>query len=159
MCVCVCVCGPLWYTPYIIWYIIVPYVPYLTSLSYSLPVGYEIQNTTLVTYVSSQHSSVADPYHVDTDPDPGSEKIRYGSGSRPNFDTDPDPRKNDADPDPGFRTRKIWKIWLNTPISLVFVFILLTGTGNYHFSVNTGTVIILIRFNKINLFSVFNDFC
>ena len=25
------------------------------------------------------------PYHFDTGPDPGSEKIRYGSGSRPNF--------------------------------------------------------------------------
>ena len=35
--------------------------------------------------------SVADPYHFDTDPDPGCEKIRYGSGSRVNFDTDPDP--------------------------------------------------------------------
>ena len=44
--------------------------------------------------------SVADPYHVDTDPDPGCEKIRYGSGSRANFDTDPDPGKNDTDPDP-----------------------------------------------------------
>ena len=40
--------------------------------------------------------SVADPYHFDTDPDPGCEIIRYGSGSRVNFDTDPDP-----DPDPG----------------------------------------------------------
>ena len=30
-------------------------------------------------------------------------KIRYGSGSSPNFDTDPDPGKNDIDldPDPG----------------------------------------------------------
>ena len=47
-------------------------------------------------------NSVADPYHVDTDPDPGCEKIRYGSGSRVNFDTDPDPDlgKNDTDPDP-----------------------------------------------------------
>ena len=44
--------------------------------------------------------SVADPYHFDTDPDPGCEKIRYGSGSRANFDTDPDPGKNDTDPDP-----------------------------------------------------------
>ena len=41
--------------------------------------------------------SVADPYHFDTDPDPdpGCEKIRYGSGSRVNFDTDPDPAKKD----------------------------------------------------------------
>ena len=45
-------------------------------------------------------TSVADPYHFDTDPDPGCEKIRYGSGSRVNFDTDPDPGKNDTDPDP-----------------------------------------------------------
>ena len=44
--------------------------------------------------------SVADPYHFDTDPDPGSEKICYGSGSRANFDTDPDSGKNDMDPEP-----------------------------------------------------------
>ena len=43
---------------------------------------------------------VADPYHFDTDSDPVCEKIRYGSGSRANFDTDPDPGKNDTDPDP-----------------------------------------------------------
>ena len=56
---------------------------------------------------------VADPCNSDTDPDPGSEKIRYGSGSRPSFDTDPDPGKNDTDPDPvkkRFNTRKILKI-------------------------------------------------
>ena len=41
---------------------------------------------------------MADPYHFD--PDPVCEKIRYGSGSRMNFDTDPDPGKNDTDPDP-----------------------------------------------------------
>ena len=47
--------------------------------------------------------SVADPYHfdMDTDPDPGCEKIRYGSGSRVNFATDPNPGKNDTDPNPG----------------------------------------------------------
>ena len=39
------------------------------------------------------NTSVADPYHFDTDTDPGCEKIRYGSGSRVNFDTDPDPAK------------------------------------------------------------------
>ena len=50
-------------------------------------------------------ASVADPYHVDTDPDPGCEKIRYGSGSRANFDTDPDPGKNDTDPDPAKKDR------------------------------------------------------
>ena len=33
---------------------------------------------------------MADPYHFDTDPDSGCEKILYGSGSRANFDTDPD---------------------------------------------------------------------
>ena len=46
--------------------------------------------------------SVADPYHFETDPDqdPGYEKIRYGSGSRANFDTDLYPGKNDTDPDP-----------------------------------------------------------
>ena len=55
-------------------------------------------------------SSMADPYHFVRDPDPGSEKIRYGSGSRPNFVTDPDPVENDTDPDlgkNGFSTRKI----------------------------------------------------
>ena len=44
--------------------------------------------------------------------DPGSEKIRYGSRFRSNFDTDPDPGKNDTDPDPGktgFSSRKIFK--------------------------------------------------
>ena len=50
--------------------------------------------------ISILKTSVADPYHFDTDPDPGCEKIRYGSGSRVNFDTDPDPGKNDTDPDP-----------------------------------------------------------
>ena len=44
---------------------------------------------------------MADPYHFDTNPDPGCEIIRYGSGSIANFDTDPhpDPGKNDTDPD------------------------------------------------------------
>ena len=37
--------------------------------------------------------SVADLYQFYTDPDTGSEKIRYGSGSRQNFDRDPDPDK------------------------------------------------------------------
>ena len=44
--------------------------------------------------------SVADPYHFKKDPDPGCEKIRYGSGSKVNFDTDPDQGKNNTDPDP-----------------------------------------------------------
>ena len=45
---------------------------------------------------------MSDPYHFDTVPDPGFEKIHYGSGSgsRVNFDTDPDRGKNDTDPDP-----------------------------------------------------------
>ena len=47
-------------------------------------------------------TSVADPCHVDTDP--GSEKIRYGSGSRPNFSMGPDPGKKE------FCTKKILKI-------------------------------------------------
>ena len=56
---------------------------------------------------------MADSYHFDTNP--GSEKIRYGSGSRQNFDTDPDPGNNNTDPDPdpgnqGFSTRKTFKI-------------------------------------------------
>ena len=38
--------------------------------------------------------SVADPYNFYTYPDPGCEKIPYGSGSRTNFDTNPDPAKN-----------------------------------------------------------------
>ena len=42
--------------------------------------------------------NVADPYHFDTDPDPGCAKIRYGSGSRLNFDSDLDLGKNDTDP-------------------------------------------------------------
>ena len=46
-------------------------------------------------------SCVTDPYHFDTVPDSGCEEIRYGSGSRKNFDTDPDPGKNDTEPDPG----------------------------------------------------------
>ena len=45
-------------------------------------------------------NSVADPYLFDTNPDPGCEKIRYGSRSRTNFDTDPVPEKKFTDPDP-----------------------------------------------------------
>ena len=45
---------------------------------------------------------MGDPYHFDTDPDPGCAKICYrsGSGSRVNFDADPDLGKNNKDPDP-----------------------------------------------------------
>ena len=32
-------------------------------------------------YIKTLSSSVADPYHFYTDPDPGCEKIRYGFGS------------------------------------------------------------------------------
>ena len=42
-------------------------------------------------------SSVADPYQFNGS---GSEKFRYGSGSRPNFDTDPALGKIDTEPDP-----------------------------------------------------------
>ena len=50
-------------------------------------------------------------YYFDSDPDPGSEKIRHGSGSSPILYTDPDPGKNDPDPDKkGFSSRKIFKI-------------------------------------------------
>ena len=59
------------------------------------------------------HSSGADPYQFDTDPDSGSEQILYESGSRPNFDTEPGPGKNDTDPDPDKKlvsTRKILKL-------------------------------------------------
>ena len=40
---------------------------------------------------------MADPYRtgiINTNPDQGSEKNRYGSGFRQNFDMDPDPSKN-----------------------------------------------------------------
>ena len=46
---------------------------------------------TPVAFLDVLRTSVTDPYHFDTDPDPGCEKNRYGSGSRVNFDTDPDP--------------------------------------------------------------------
>ena len=59
----------------------------------------EISLDWFIKYISGAWS-VSDPYHFDTDPDPGCKKIRYGSGSRANFDTDPDPGKNDTDPDP-----------------------------------------------------------
>ena len=51
--------------------------------------------------------SVADPFHFDTGPDTGYEKMCYGSGSRVNFDTDPDPDpgKNNTDPDPAKKTK------------------------------------------------------
>ena len=48
---------------------------------------------------------MTDPYHFDTDPDPGCENICYRSGSRVNFDRDPDPGKNDMDPDPAKQDR------------------------------------------------------
>ena len=56
-------------------------------------------------------ASVADPYHFDTDPDPGYEKIRYGSGSRANFDSDPDPGKKDTDPYIAKKGLSTWKIF------------------------------------------------
>ena len=54
---------------------------------------------------------MADLYHFYTDPETEYDKIRYASGSRPNFDMDPG--KNDMDPDPGkqgFSTRQILNI-------------------------------------------------
>ena len=71
----------------------------------------------------------------DTDPDSGSEKPRYGSGSRPSFETNPETGKSDTDPDPGkkgFRTRKIFKFGIKNLIFHVFLFILL----NYSFSIH-----------------------
>ena len=58
------------------------------------------QNARLYKILVAWRHSVVDPYHFDTDPDPGCEKKFYGSGSRANCDTDPDPGKNDTDPDP-----------------------------------------------------------
>ena len=54
-------------------------------------------------------NNVANPYHFETDPDPGFEKIHYGSrsGFRPNFNTEPDPGKK------GFPARKIIIIFYN----------------------------------------------
>ena len=67
--------------------------------------------------------SVADLYHVDTGPDPGSEeKIFYGSGSRTNFDTDPDPGKHDTDPDPGKKRIKHQENLKNVDTLIVYVF-------------------------------------
>ena len=63
--------------------------------------------------------SLADPYHFNTDP--GSEKCRYGSRSKQNFDTDPEPGKK------RFSNRKLLKIGLKKPSYPMFcVFILLT---------------------------------
>ena len=62
---------------------------------------------------------MADPYHFDTDPGPGPEKIRYGSESSPNFDTDPDSGKH------GFSVRKILIINAHIPC---FVCLLYPGT-------------------------------
>ena len=63
------------------------------------------------------------------DPDPGSEKIRYGS--RTNFDTFLDPGKNYIDPDPGkkgFSTRKIFKIlFKKRSYPMFYVFTVYTG--------------------------------
>ena len=45
--------------------------------------------------------SVADPYHIDTDPRIQDLKNVLRSGSKPNFYKDPDPGKDDTYPDPG----------------------------------------------------------
>ena len=87
----------------------------------------DIQSTVDSLFYQSQ-TSVADPYHFDTDSDPRSEKIHYGSGSRPNFDTDPVPGYNDTDPDPGTNDKDpdplTQKFDLKAIISLRCVFIL-----------------------------------
>ena len=54
----------------------------------------------------------------DTDPDSGSEKPRYGSGSRPSFETNPETGKSDTDPDPQHWSQVY--IFFNTIIILVF---------------------------------------
>ena len=73
----------------------------VTNLLYSI--HWFVQDAVSLTILSTSYiSSVVDLYHFDTDPDPGCEKIHYGSGSRVNFDmdTDLDPGKNNTDPDP-----------------------------------------------------------
>ena len=60
-------------------------------------------------------------------PNPEAEKIRYWSGFKPNFDTDPDPGKNYTDPDPGnkkYSTRKILKIWFKKNLIYQALFLL-----------------------------------
>ena len=50
------------------------------------------QCATIVSVVEpTPPGSVADPYHFDTDPNPGSEEFRHGSVVRLKFVTDPDP--------------------------------------------------------------------
>ena len=95
------------------------------------------------------HISVVDPYHFDADP--GSENVHYGSGSRPNFDTDPNPGKNYTDPDPGkkeFSTKKIVKIcFKKRPFPMHCVFILLLGLKNKSlFLVGTYPIFCFQRF-------------
>ena len=64
------------------------------------------------------------------DPDPGSEKIRYGS--RTNFDTFPDPGKNYIDPDPG----KSLKFYLKNALIPCFMCLLFIPVIlNYHSSI------------------------
>ena len=80
---------------------------------------------------------MADSFHFDTDPNPGSENIRYGSGSRQK------------------RTQyqenfKEFDFFIRS-YAMFCEFILL----NYHFSVNKH----LNWVKKVNLFSVFNVIC
>ena len=72
---------------------------------------------------------MVDPYHFDTGPDPGPEKIRYGSGlnsgSSPNFHTYPSPGKK------GFSTN--YQENLENLIKKTLIFHVLCA---YHFSSN-----------------------
>ena len=57
-------------------------------------------------------SSVADPYHIEMDPEPGAEKNHYGSrsGSRLNFEMNPNPGKN-------------IRIWIRIQAKIIFLYI------------------------------------
>ena len=63
-----------------------------------------VQHSTLPFHITGKKFSQNRPSSIEpasvADPDPGCEKMYYGSGSRVNFDTDPDPGKNYTDPDP-----------------------------------------------------------
>ena len=85
---------------------------------------------------------MANPYHLDKDPDSGCEKIRYGSGSRTNFDTDPDPGKNDSGPDPGTKrlsTRKILQMCSKVKLKRSYFMFCVCILLNCHFSIQVYT--------------------
>ena len=64
--------------------------------------GHKIQLSNNCICICLWLGSVADPYNFDTDPDPGCEKIRYGSGSRQKQYGSGSSKK-------GLSTRKIFK--------------------------------------------------